>query len=65
MIAPLMKNLYAYRRYDIYTVLWNINEVLTFKNVERDGTTGEQGLCKEETKELRIGGTMENQETER
>ena len=27
--------------------------VLTFQNVERDGTTGEQGLCKGETKELR------------
>ena len=41
-----------------------MNEVLTFENVVRDGTTGEQRLCKEETKELRIGGTMENQETE-
>ena len=38
--------------------------VLTFQNVERDGTTGEQGLCKGETKELRgLEDTMENQET--
>ena len=30
-----------------------VRVVLTFQNVERDGTTGEQGLCKGETKELR------------
>ena len=49
--------LFGHFRY-LQNVNYNLQTAshLTFENVVRDGTTGEQGLCKEETKELRIGG---------